>query len=156
MAEENVTMQTIKTYLAAVRSMQISLGLPDPQDQSSLPMLKHVQAGIHALPIIRWQLNPSSVDISWGDVAVNDLAVPTMLKVHLSRSQFGKGVDIYVAVQATSYALLLQLRLTLLRGEICPAHFFAIRTASHPLTKTCFIAEMRTGAWSGARCGTQF
>ena len=34
---------------------------------------------------------------SWGDVTVNDLAVPTTLKVHLSRSkcdQFGKGVDV--------------------------------------------------------------
>ena len=35
-----------KGYMAAVRSMQISLGLPDLTDQSSLPMLKRVQAGI--------------------------------------------------------------------------------------------------------------
>ena len=31
--------------LAAVRNMQISLGLPDPRDHSSLPMLRGVQAG---------------------------------------------------------------------------------------------------------------
>ena len=38
--------QTIKSYLSAVRSMQISMGLPDPRDHSSLAVLKRVQAGI--------------------------------------------------------------------------------------------------------------
>ena len=38
--------QTIKSYLSAVRSVQIQLGLPDPRDQSSMPLLKWVQAGI--------------------------------------------------------------------------------------------------------------
>ena len=36
----------VRRYLAAVRSLQISLGLPDLRDQSSFPMLKRVQAGI--------------------------------------------------------------------------------------------------------------
>ncbi len=35
-----------RVNLEAVRSMQISLGLPDPSDQSSMPMLKRMQAGI--------------------------------------------------------------------------------------------------------------
>ena len=39
LAEQNLTIQTVKTYRAAVRNMQISLDLPDLRDQSSLPML---------------------------------------------------------------------------------------------------------------------
>ena len=37
---------TVKVYLAAVRNLQLSLGLPDPRDQSSLPFLKRVLMGI--------------------------------------------------------------------------------------------------------------
>ena len=37
---------TIKSYLAAVRNTQLSLGLPDPRDRSTMPILKRVQAGI--------------------------------------------------------------------------------------------------------------
>ena len=44
LADEGLAPHTGKGYLAAVRSMQISLGLPDIRDQSSLPMLKRVQA----------------------------------------------------------------------------------------------------------------
>ena len=33
-------------YMSSVRNIQISLGLPDPREQSSLPMLKRVQVGI--------------------------------------------------------------------------------------------------------------
>ena len=46
LADQGLASQTIKTYLSALRSMQISLGLPDPRDQSSMPILKRVQAGI--------------------------------------------------------------------------------------------------------------
>ena len=46
LADQGLKPQTVKGYLAAVRNMQVSLGLPDPRDQSSLPMLKRVQAGI--------------------------------------------------------------------------------------------------------------
>jgi len=37
---------TFGIYLIAGRSAQISLGLPDPREQSSLPLLKRIQAGI--------------------------------------------------------------------------------------------------------------
>jgi hypothetical protein len=40
LADEGLTPQTAKSYLAAVRNLQLSLGLPDPRDQSSLPILK--------------------------------------------------------------------------------------------------------------------
>ena len=36
----------MKSYLSALRNIQISLGLPDPHEQSSLPRLKRVLAGI--------------------------------------------------------------------------------------------------------------
>lgn len=49
LAEEGLAPQSIKSYLAAVRSTQLSLGLPDPREQSSLPILKRVQAGISRL-----------------------------------------------------------------------------------------------------------
>ena len=52
LADQGLTPQTGVSYLSAVRSMQISLGLPDPRDESSLPYLKRVQAGIR-----RAQLN---------------------------------------------------------------------------------------------------
>ena len=153
LAEQGLAPSTIKSYLAAVRSIQISLGLPDPRDQSSCPMLKRVLAGISRarlskgvqarvrLPItaplmvrIQSALNHSdnpdkvlfwaitclaffgffrlgellpntakqyhpSTHLSWGDVAVNDRAAPSILRVHLKRSkcdQFGRGLDIYV------------------------------------------------------------
>ena len=46
LADQGLAPQTGHSYLSAVRSMQISLGLPDPRDKSSLPALKRVQAGI--------------------------------------------------------------------------------------------------------------
>ena len=52
MADQGLAPQTVKSYLAAVRNMQISLGLPDPRDQSSFPMLKRVQAGIARLRML--------------------------------------------------------------------------------------------------------
>ena len=46
LADEGLSPQTAKSYLSAVRNVQLSLGLPDPRDQSSLPMLKRVLAGV--------------------------------------------------------------------------------------------------------------
>ena len=40
---------TVKTYLAAIRNLQISLGFPDLRDTSSLPRLKFVLMGIRRL-----------------------------------------------------------------------------------------------------------
>ena len=46
LAQKGLPPQTVKGYLAAVRSAQISMVLPDPREQSSLPLLRWVQAGI--------------------------------------------------------------------------------------------------------------
>ena len=46
LADSGLTPQTIKTYMSAIRNTQLSLGLPDPREQSTLPVLKRVLAGI--------------------------------------------------------------------------------------------------------------
>ena len=58
MADRSLSPQTVKTYLSSLRNVQISLGLPDPREQSSLPVLKRVQAGIQR---IRLGDNPSRI-----------------------------------------------------------------------------------------------
>ena len=50
--------------LAAVRNMQVSLGLPDPRDQSSLPMLKRVQAGIQRVRSVAGPASRTSLPIT--------------------------------------------------------------------------------------------
>lgn len=49
LAQQGLSSQTVKTYLAAIRNLQISLGFPDPRDTSSLPHLKLVLMGIRRL-----------------------------------------------------------------------------------------------------------
>ena len=46
LADQGLAPQTGKSYLSAIRNLQISMGFPDPREQSSLPILKRVQAGI--------------------------------------------------------------------------------------------------------------
>ena len=46
MADSGLATQTVKSYIAAIRNTQLSLGLPDPREQSSPPILKRVLAGI--------------------------------------------------------------------------------------------------------------
>ena len=75
LADEGLALQAGKGYLAAVRSMQFSLGLPDLRDQSSLPMLKRVQAGIQRARALsgsssRTQQPIGSAGAHWGTVGV--------------------------------------------------------------------------------------
>eukprot|EP00731_Ephydatia_muelleri_P011099 Em0005g1685a len=46
LANDGLAPQTIKVYLSAIRSTQLSLGLPLPHEESSLPVLKRVLDGI--------------------------------------------------------------------------------------------------------------
>ena len=46
LADQDLAPQTIKSYLSALCNMQISLRLPDPREQTSLPVLKQIQVGI--------------------------------------------------------------------------------------------------------------
>lgn len=66
LATQNLSPQTIKTYLAGIRHMQVSLGLPEPKEYSSLPRLRLVQAGIQrthsqrtGAPRIRLPITPA-------------------------------------------------------------------------------------------------
>ena len=49
LADEGLSPQTVKSYVAAVRNAQLSLGLPDPRETSAFPILKRVQAGVSHL-----------------------------------------------------------------------------------------------------------
>ena len=53
LADEGLSPQTGKTYLAAVRNTQLSLGLPDPREGSSMPLLKRVQTGIRRISMLK-------------------------------------------------------------------------------------------------------
>ena len=46
LAGQGLRAQSIKTYLAAVRNLQLMMGLPDPRDTTSLPRLKLALTGI--------------------------------------------------------------------------------------------------------------
>ena len=46
LACQHLSPQTVKVYLAAIHHMQITLGLPEPKEFSSMPRLRLVQSGI--------------------------------------------------------------------------------------------------------------
>ena len=46
LAVQGLSPQTIKVYLSGIRHMQITIGLQDPKEFSSMPRLKLVQSGI--------------------------------------------------------------------------------------------------------------
>ena len=56
--------QTIKVYLAAIRHMQVTMGLPEPREYSSMPRLRLMQSGIQrcysqkGAPKIRMPITP--------------------------------------------------------------------------------------------------
>ena len=55
LADGGLATQTVKSYISAIRNTQLSLGLPDPREQSSLPVLKRVLAGISRARLGRGQ-----------------------------------------------------------------------------------------------------
>ena len=61
LAEQGLAPQTGKAYLSALRNTQISLGLPDPREQSSLPLLKRIQAGISRTRLQRGNTTPKRI-----------------------------------------------------------------------------------------------
>ena len=46
LACQQLSPQTIKVYMAAIRYMQITMGLPEPREYTSMPRLRLVQSGI--------------------------------------------------------------------------------------------------------------
>lgn len=53
LADANLKPATVKVYLSAVCNLQLSLGLPDSRDHSSLPILKQGLAGISRLQLAK-------------------------------------------------------------------------------------------------------
>lgn len=217
LADEGLSPQTTKSYLAAVQNMQISLGLPDPRDQSSLPILKRVLAGIcrarlarrmparvrlpitgpllarictalhsssHPEKALIWvissvaffgffrlgellvespdQYHPA-VNLAWGDVAVDSLSSPSMVKIHLKRSkcdQFGKGIDVVVGKTDSLVCPVKAMMVFIAARRDSPGPFFIIgvEAASHQVV-VCAANTCYTGiAWSATRglCWPQF
>ena len=58
LANDSLAPQTIKVYLSAIRSMQLSLGLPPPQEEFTLPMLKRVLDGIRRTRVAQGRSTP--------------------------------------------------------------------------------------------------
>ena len=194
-AEEGLASQTAKAYLSAVRNLQLSMDLPDPRDQSSLPILKRVLAGISQARLTRqmpqrvrlsitapilaqihgnliqssrpdcvliwavaataffgfFRLGEQLVDmpnsyspatnLSWGDVAVDDRASPTVVKIHLRRSkcdQFGKEVDIKIGRTVTPTCPIAAI-VYILHHQ--PGHPF-ITKGGAPATKSWFVDQI--------------
>ena len=53
LAADELSPQTIKVYLSAVRDAHVALGFPDPRSQSSLCRLERIQAGIKRVAALR-------------------------------------------------------------------------------------------------------
>ena len=199
LADSGLAPQTVKVYLAAVRIMQLSLGLLDPRDQSSLPRLKRVLAGIsrtrlnqhrHPPPptsgsqlqvtcwrrftprwrsrVTRtrcssgpsavwpslgssasgsfwWKRQTSTGSPSWGDVAVDSITSPTILRVRLKRSkcdQFGKGVDVVVGRTRSPICPVTAVLKYIRVRQDEPGPFFVSR-AKAPVTKAWLVQQVR-------------
>ena len=153
LAEQGLAPQTGRAYLAAVRNAQISLGLPDPREQSSLPLLKRVQAGIRRIRLQKGS-NPGRIRLP---ITVHTLA--RIREVLLSSSQPNRVV--MWAVACTAFFGFFRL------GELLPIS----RSTSNAATDLSWgdVAvddrsapphdsdppediEMRP-VWAGSRCG---
>ena len=58
-ANAGLSPQTVKSYLAVVRNAQLSLGLQDTWEQSTLPILRRIQIGISRARLGRGQSSGS-------------------------------------------------------------------------------------------------
>ena len=199
LADAGLAPQTIKGYLAAVRSMQLSLGLPDTRDRSSLPLLRRVLAGVTRtrlsqggcsqvrLPITGLLLvrihdsllqsgHPDSTlvwaestlaffgfirpgellvesagcyrpatNLSWGDVAVDNISSPSMLRVHLKQSkcdQFGRGVDVIVGRTGSRICPVSAVLDYICLRQVEPGAFFVNRRKV-PVTKALLVQQVQ-------------
>ena len=200
LACQKLSPQTIKVYLSAIRHMQITLGLPEPREFSSMLRLRLVQSGIQwtyasqqtvtkvRLPVTptillnlkeHWTPHKSDTDIvmlwaaaslcffgffrsgeitvpsltsfdssrhlAWGDVAVDSLDNPQMLKIHLKTSktdQLRRGADVYVGrTDCPICPITAVLHYMALRGSTAGS-FFIFKDGT-PLTKSIFTARVR-------------
>ena len=79
LACQHLSPQTVKVYLAAIWHMQITLGLPEPKEYSSMPRLRLVQSGIqHSYSLkykdpakLRLPITPSILIAHWSPCGTN-------------------------------------------------------------------------------------
>ena len=151
MAEQGLAAQSIKSYLAAVRNTQLSLGLPDPRDQSSLPVLKRVQTGISRTRLGRQQSSRVRLPIT-GQVLLR-------IKAELERSSHPEGPLLW-AVCCTAFFGFFRLGELLLtsRDDFNPGRHFAwgdvaVDNHRNPRVVRCHLKQSKTDA-EAARAGT--
>ncbi|KAL5518220.1 hypothetical protein EMCRGX_G003911 [Ephydatia muelleri] len=165
LAVDGLASQTIKAYLSAVRSMQISLGLPPPRDQSTLPILKRVLDGIRrckslegSRPRTRLPITPAVLrrirapliesngpDGPLGDVAIDARSATSMIKIHLRKSkcdQFGNGADILLGRTGCELCPVSAIMTFIGLRRSTPGHFF-VDHQEKPIVKSHFVAKVR-------------
>ena len=83
--------------------------------------------------------------LAWGDIAVDDRANPSMLRVLLKRSkcdQFGRGVHVFVGRTNTPLCLVAAtLNYMVIRGD--KKGLFFLDSEQHVVTKAWFIGQLR-------------
>ena len=110
LSSHHLSPQTIKTYLAGIRYMQITLftltGLPEPEtpisswcgrQQPYVVVFGFLWAGEITVPF--QQALDSNKHLTCGDVAVDNIQLPKMLRIPLKQSktdQLRRGVNIFV------------------------------------------------------------
>lgn len=86
-----------------------------------------------------------AVNLSWGDVAVDNRSSPTMAKFHLKRSkcdQFGKGVDVVVGKTDSPICPVAALVAYISLRQDRPGPFFINRQKA-PVVKSWFVQQIR-------------
>ncbi|KAL5469193.1 hypothetical protein EMCRGX_G030412 [Ephydatia muelleri] len=153
LASDELSPQTIKVYLSAVRDAHIALGFPDPRSQMSMCRLERIQAGIKRVAATRRkpgellssQDKPSRLPPQWGEVAFNRGTAPTIVRVHLKFAkcdQFGQGADVFIGQSGNAICPIAAcLSYVAVRGDQ-PGPFF-VKRDGRPMLKPDFVSELR-------------
>ena len=89
-------------------------------------------------------LNDLSVNLSWGDVAVDSRFSPSIVRIHLKCSQcdqFGKGIDVVGRTDSLICPVAPMMAYFSLRQHAAGAFF--INEQKAPVTKSWFVQEIR-------------
>ena len=96
-----------------------------------------------------------AVHLAWGDVAVDNVSNPSVVRVHLKRSkcdQFGNGVDVFLGRTGNELCPVTAILTYIAHRGNRPGAFF-LSEEGRPLTKARFVAKVQAALQSA---GTQF
>ena len=99
-----------------------------------------------------------TIHLSWGDVAVDDLANPSVIRFFLKRSkcdQFGSGVEVFVGKTGKPVCPVTAVLAYLSSRGDAPGPFFK-DSHGKPLTKSVFIREVRSALTTMGLPANQF